>query len=437
MVIKKRTYLFWVFLWCTFLLQAQRHLRTEVSFNKGSVYVGEPIEVSVTVYSSTWFTEGVDPGNIKINGAYTVYFRSLSTSKKFGNKLYAGVTLFFNVFPYNEENVEFPSLEFVVETPDEGNYVGVKRKVKTRAREIVVKPIPPGMDKNAWLVSSSMRVYDSWKGDLTKVKVGDVLERNITMKVGGTISEFIPQIQFDSIQGISLYPKRSYLKNNKTKTAISAQRTDGTRYLFEKEGVYIIPEITVYWWNPRYSKLYKRVLKETKIEVAPNPDLGMLESVRKSLEATVEKESEEEKELLIFGFSLKQFLAIILVSIVTLFFGFKILRKAIKAVKAKKAAYEKSEAFFFNRFLKEKIYKNQQTEIYKWLGQLSLKEPSIEYFITIYGTKKLKEVFEINKSEENDFSKILALKLEWKKARKNFINSKKENSTTNSNWVNP
>ena len=110
MVIKKRTYLFWVFLWCTFLLQAQRHLRTEVSFNKGSVYVGEPIEVSVTVYSSTWFTEGVDPGNIKINGAYTVYFRSLSTSKKFGNKLYAGVTLFFNVFPYNEENVEFPFL---------------------------------------------------------------------------------------------------------------------------------------------------------------------------------------------------------------------------------------------------------------------------------------------------------------------------------------
>ena len=64
-------------------------------------------------------------------------------------------------------------------------------------------------------------------------------------------------------------------------------------------------------------------------------------------------------------------------------------------------------------------------------------EPSVEYFITFYGTKKLKELFVISKSEENDFSKILDLKSEWKKARKNFLNSKKENSITKSNWVNP
>tara|TARA_B100000809_G_scaffold252094_1_gene286376 strand:- start:3616 stop:3903 length:288 start_codon:yes stop_codon:yes gene_type:complete len=88
------------------------------------------------------------------------------------------------------------------------------------------------------LVPSFVRVYDSWKGNLTKVRLGDVLERNITLKVGGTISEFIPSIVCDTIQNTSLYPKISTLKNNKTKASISAVRTDGTSCLFEKEGGY-------------------------------------------------------------------------------------------------------------------------------------------------------------------------------------------------------
>lgn len=419
------------------MVHAQRHLRTEVSFNKRAVYVGEPMEVSVSVYSSTWFTEGVDPGNIKINGAYTVYFRSLSTSKKFENKLYSGVTLFFNVFPYNEENVEFPSLEFVVETPDEGNYVGVRRKVKTRAREIIVKPIPPGVDKEAWLVSSSVRVYDSWSGDVSKVKVGDVLERNITMKVGGTISEFIPKIAFDTVQNISLYPKRSYLKNNKSKTSISAQRTDGTRYLFEKEGTYTIPEIIVYWWNPRYSKLYKRILKEKTIEVAPNPDLGMLESVREKLEATVENETQENEDFSIMGFSLKEFMVIVFSALFTMFFVFKITIKIYRYAKKKRVIYLTSEAYYFESFLKESENTKQQTKLYKWLDQLHLPEASINYFIKTYGTLKIKEVYNVELKNGNNFIQTIACKKEWKKSRKNFITSNKPITNTDSNWVNP
>ncbi|MCK5816354.1 MAG: hypothetical protein KAH07_10470, partial [Flavobacteriaceae bacterium] len=87
---------------CSQLFYGQRHLISDVSINRSSVFVGQPVKVSVSVYTSTWFTKGVNPGNIKVNGAFTVYFRSLSNSKKINRQTYAGVTMYFHVFPYDD-----------------------------------------------------------------------------------------------------------------------------------------------------------------------------------------------------------------------------------------------------------------------------------------------------------------------------------------------
>ena len=78
----------WKYVWGFLLLLwgqgafSQGHLFSDVKLNQGSVYVGQPVKVTVLVYTSTWFTRGVDPGNIKVNGAFTVYFRSVSSSKQ-------------------------------------------------------------------------------------------------------------------------------------------------------------------------------------------------------------------------------------------------------------------------------------------------------------------------------------------------------------------
>ena len=75
---------------------------SEVSVNKNNVYVGEAVEVTIGIYTSTWFTQGVDIGNISINGAFSVYFRSVSTVKKTNGKSYAGVQFIYNVFPFEK-----------------------------------------------------------------------------------------------------------------------------------------------------------------------------------------------------------------------------------------------------------------------------------------------------------------------------------------------
>ena len=447
MVGSRLTYFqFVLFLLTGFIGAAQQHLITDVRLNKSTVYVGEPVEVSVSVYSSTWFTKGINPGNIKVNDAFTVYFRSLSNSKQINGQTYSGVTMTYNVFPYDDKDIVFPSMEFTVETPDKGGYKGVKRVVKTPSRTIKVKPVPKSFNKNEWLVTSGMSVNDVWSGNKNEVKVGDVLERRIIRNVAGTVAELIPPILWDTITGASLYPTRSEVKSNKTKTSINASRIDGTRYLFEKEGDVVIPEKELTWWNPRAQKLYKRTLPEVIIHVLPNPDLGMLETMRDSLQMATpvdpEGEAEEEQPYTIMGLSLKAFLALLAALLVLLYVGMKMAKRFLKKQKLRKEIYTSSEAYYFKTFLarmKRNDSKATINALYQWIDKLTLEPPTIQHFVTTYADGSLhRDLIDIQDFIQDETSVIKLHEKAWSRARLNYLKRLSNHQTKKPrDWVNP
>lgn len=441
-----RKYCLLVFMLCAWGgARSQGHLFTEVRLNKSNVYVGEPVEVTVSVLTSTWFTKGVDLQNIKVNGAFTVYFRSLSMSRKINGKTYAGVEMYYNIFPYDDKDIVFPSLEINVETPDDGGYKGVAHVIKTKSKNIKIKSVPAGFNNSEWLVTSNMRAQDSWSGDLSKVKVGDVLTRKISRNASGTVSELIPPIVWDTLRGVSLYPQRSEVENHKTKISISASRSDIISYLFEKEGEITIPQKELTWWNPVQNKLYKRTLKAQKILVAPNPDLGMITSIRDSLEAMKDQKpanNEQGEAFTILGISPKAFAFIVLVSIFLVYVVVKILNSIRSWIKERNEQYHNSEAFYFQQF-KKATQKMEPTGIiqslYRWIDKLNLDEPSIQYFALRFGASDLKKDMQ---TLENHFGQIepgISLNLKaWEKARKNYLKETEIEFTANNNeWINP
>ena len=169
--------------------------------------------------------------------------------------------LIYHVFPYSEKDLLFPSLDITVESPAEGDYKGARHLVKSAEKRIRVTPVPAGFDRDEWLVTTGLGISDNWEGDLQHVKVGDVLERQITRTAQGTVSELIPPIGWDSVPDVSMYAARSVVRNNKTATDISAVRTETMRFLFEKEGEVILPEMVFSWYDPVQKQLYKRTLE--------------------------------------------------------------------------------------------------------------------------------------------------------------------------------
>jgi len=424
---------------------AQGHLYSEVSVNKSKVFVGEPVEVSIAVFTSTWFTKGVDPGNVKVNGAFTVYFRGVSESRQINGKTYAGVRMIFNVFPYDDDDIVIPSIEFKVETPDEGGYKGIKRNIKTKPKVIIVNPVPAGYNKSEWMVSSGVEVKDKWTGNKSNVKVGDVLERHITRTAAGTVSGLITPIVWDTINGVSVYPSRSLVEDIKTKTSISAKRTDGIKYFFEKEGEVKIPKVEIMWWNAYQQKLYKRTLKEITLKVLPNPDLGMLESIRDSLQVRSDEgygENSEGEAFTIFGLSIKQFVLALVLGILIMYLIVKSSIKLERTYRKRKERYKRSELYFFRQFAKSVKSGNPVTvlnKLYLWIDQLKLQEPTVKYFAQNFGNDVV--LTESAMIEENviiNSNKISLSLKSWSAARKMYLErAYKKAESINDNWINP
>jgi hypothetical protein len=415
-----------------------------VSANKNEVYVGEPVQITVSVFTPTWFTKGVDIGNIKVNGAFSVYFRSLSTSRKINGQTYAGVQLFYNVFPFEEQDIVIPALSFEVETPAVGGYKGIRRKVQTKETVIRNKPIPPDIDPGQWFVSGGMTVRENWKGNLNSVKVGDVLERTITRNANNTVAELIPPVIWDSIASVSLYPIRPIVNTNKGKLAISATRTDGVKYLFEEEGDIILPDIEFSWWNPSQNKYLKRTIKGRTISVKPNPDLGILRTIKDSLavkQEVLNAEEDEKEAKTYFGLPLKQFLILLAVLCIVVYLLIRYLLKARKVLIRKREEYRASESYAFRRFLS--VANSEEpgktiSALYGWIGHLGLKEPTLRELAIACDSKEL--MFEIETIEgvliDKNKGRLPINKKLWQRSRNKLIKIEQEVPSV-TDWINP
>jgi hypothetical protein len=427
-----------------------QNLVSYATVNPDDVYIGQPVQLVVSVYSSTWFTSGIDVGNIQIDGALTVYFRSVSNSRTFSGKNYAGVDFFYNVFPTQEGTITIPSLTINVESPKPGGYKGIKHTITTKPKSVNVKGVPIGYDPNNWLVARSLNVTEKWSSPLQNVKVGDVLQRTISRSSAGTLSEFIPATQWDSVVGISLYPKRPQVSTNKSKTAVSARRTETVNYLFEKEGDITLPAIEYVYWNSRTKKFYKKQIDSISINVKPNADLAMLASIKKSLQKEGLTELEEEtKPFLIFGLTPKVFIKYFIFLLLELYFLFIVFKRVIKFYRKKHSEYLKSEFYAFKKVTK--TIRNNDINLFTktsnaWLLKLETHDMTLKKLITDFGTDKFDKVInQINEDtyklhEKSDKTNFEMLSNELKNARKRYFKEQKQVTSSkqkNNPWLNP
>jgi hypothetical protein len=306
-----------------------------------------------------------------------------------------------------------------------------------------VKPIPPDFTGDQWLVATGLTVNDRYPKNVTEVKAGDVWTRSITRTAYGTVAELIPPMDWDSIPGISQYPSRSQVESHKTKTAIYATRTETMRYLFTEEGDVTIPAKTIYWFHPAREKLYKKTLPEISLKVIPNPDLGMVKSIRDSLNVQLTSETAEiqaeDQPLSILGLTLAQFSIGTAMSLLLLWLIIKGLNLLVHYLRKKRKDYLHSERYYFRRFKKAlhtKKLKSIENALYGWLDQLSIREPSAYGLADIVGLKDLEnEVRKLHRSLEHNQSSVELDPAVWTRAKKAYFERQSNKSV--SDWINP
>ncbi len=374
--------------------------RVSVSPREG--VVRQPYKVNISVYSSTWFAKPLQFANLRIDNAFIIPFtRTVSGINYINNKKYATLTFYYLVFPYNTGTLTIPELEINASIPPEGDYKGQAHVIRTKAQRIKVNAVPSAKDELVWMVAKNISVKEIWSKALESLKVGDVVEREITISANGTLPTLIQPLKIEKPELVSIYPKEPELQDKRNNQDVNGVRTEKYSYLFEEEGKVFIPEEEFLWWNPQTKRVYKRTIPERKLSILANPDLAMLESLKDSLlamSASVDLQAEEKPipwvQIGIF---------VVLVFLI-LYIGRKTILLVVGHKKEQRAIYYESEAYYFKK-IQQALSSNNTNEfiraLYVWFDKARKPEQNaaIYYFLN----SEEKELLE-NLVQNNDAS---------------------------------
>ncbi len=345
-----------IFYLVLFTYKAQSQVSVNVDLNRKTVYVQQPFHVTITVYTKTWFTAPLEFGNLQIPNAFIVPFDKTQPGIfTVGGKQLPGIQFYYIVFPYKAGEFTVPPLEITAQSPPEGSSQTRKIVLHTTPQSFVVKDVPAELKKKgAWFVAKDVTLHEKWEPDLKDLKTGDVIKRIITINAKGTLPQFIPDLNEQEIlKWTSSYPEEPILKDTRGNGDANGESVQMITYLLEKAGNYTIPGVNLSFWNPYSAKVESRATQSISIQVKENTDLGILKTLKDSLDATVAihpAETKAKTPFLIFGMKWYQFAGCLIICIVVLSLLIKLGRKLFIKFRTNRENYHNSEEYLFKKF---------------------------------------------------------------------------------------
>ncbi len=337
----------------SFSVQAQTTFAS-VELSRNAVYPGEPFQLTVKTYTSTYFLSPITFEDFRIPSAFTISFsRTVSSGARIDGKQYASIQFYMQVYPLESGQLEIPPIKLSFQSPPEGVYKGKLQQIETNPATITIKPIPGNIEVNPWFVANEISLIDNWNKSIKIYMVGDIIERQVLVKAFGTLPYFIPELNFGENAGVEIYPKTEELIDKRNDEQAIGWKTQKVLYLLTKEGDVEIPGIEVDWFNPLTSRLTSSKIAPKTIQVLPNPNLGILESIRDSLNVAP---TELEKDIVASdkpNYRRIGLLAALFVIVLFLIWnGYKLLIVAIERLKERQKIYRTSSEWHYKQILR-------------------------------------------------------------------------------------
>mgnify|MGYP001568555706 CR=1 FL=1 len=136
-----------------------------------------------------------------------------------------------------------------------------------------VRPIPESYSSNAsWLPSELLTLHQEWQPNDKEFKVGEPITRTITLTAAGLTKSQLPKITMTAPAGLKVYPDQAELHSSLSKERLVSQKKQNFALVASQAGQYLLPKITIAWWNTVTNKYQQAVLPEQTITVLPNGD---------------------------------------------------------------------------------------------------------------------------------------------------------------------
>ena len=256
--------------------QDSDELFLEIEVNKETVYVQEQLLFTIKLYytingiRNPQFTElEMDDTVIQLIGSPNQY-ENLIEGVRYGvyEKRYV-------IFPQRSGPLQIPDILFRGEVTD-GSSNFVFRNLNTRRVTAFIDGITIGVKErpaaaltnDTWLPVTNLSLEEEWNTDINNLRVGDSIERTITMIADGLDGAVLPPFSPEDISGLNIYSEPADIERNYVDGSIVGSRTETSTLVATESGQIEIPEIQIPWWNVETDTLETSVIPATIIEVA-------------------------------------------------------------------------------------------------------------------------------------------------------------------------
>ena len=149
-----------------------------------------------------------------------------------------------------------------------GMFANKNPVILTTPEEYVnVQPIPETANGIWWLPAENVTIEASFDALNSNIKVGDTINRTITITATGVIDSQLPEIRFLQVDGIKQYPEKPQVSNFIKGEKIVAVSKINNVYIPTESGEITLPAIKINWFNVNTKTLEQAVLAPTTIFV--------------------------------------------------------------------------------------------------------------------------------------------------------------------------
>jgi hypothetical protein len=224
--------------------QAQPAVRAEVK--PGSVIVGEPVELTVTVLVPTWFTRPPVYPTFELANAITRLpaDNSYPIRERVGNESWSGIVRTYEIYPLMGASYRMAGQTMSITFANPGSEA---ISVDVEVPEVVLRGVvPEGAESlDPYLAGRSLELSIDVEGELDGLEAGDAIVLTYRAELDGLPAIFLPplapNLEFD---GVAVYRDMPEVEDGDT-----ARRTEKLTLVFEAGGEFSVAGQALSFWN--------------------------------------------------------------------------------------------------------------------------------------------------------------------------------------------
>jgi hypothetical protein len=237
----------------------------------GPVAVGATVRLVVDALVTTWFTEGLELPPLEVPGAVVAPSDESPPhlSESIEGTTFFGVSRVYLVTPTAPGALTIPPITLTLH-PGQGPGP-VEASTPPLTLTVVALEPPPGAEHA--LPATKLTLTQFLDRKLDGIRVGDSLTRTITARADGVRGMFLPPVAFPPTAGLGVYPAPPQVEDVTDDHGgfTGGTRIDAATYVVQAPGRYVLPAITITWWDPRAQAVQTASAPPVAFEAAAAP----------------------------------------------------------------------------------------------------------------------------------------------------------------------